>query len=1169
MVTVLPVDAALLTIYPRQPLSVSVALPAETLSLPTPASETRTSETQASETQASLLINEIDAIAASEAAEFIELYDGGVGNTPLDGLTLVLYRGDRASVYLAIGLDGARTDSRGYYVLGGPAIDADQLLAAGLLRDGPDAVALFAASVWDFPVNSPVVVEGLLDAVVYAPRGTPATGLQPLLLPDELPVDEGQRGAAEAHSAQRFPNGQGQAREMAAFTAGPPTPDEPNKKSLDYAPTVTNVWPMPDASDVPNTLTISVTFSEPVMLHDTPITLACERSGVHPYALNGGPLTYGFRPYIALASGDACAVTVYGDRVSDMDEDDPPDGMLASYKWYFTAAQTVAQNIVLNEIDADTPSTDTAEFIELFDGGGGATPLDGLLLVLFNGGDDRSYRTIDLAGYTTDAAGYFVLGNAAIVGAEIELPDGALQNGTDAIALVAGRAEAFPNGTPVTGVTPLDAVVYGRSDEPDAGLLPLLNDGQPAIDENSRGEAESHSNQRCPNGAGGARNTAGFRQNTPTPRAASDCQTDVAPGVSERSPAPGATGVSVSVTLRIDFTEPVSVGKSWLTLACSTSGAHSSTTTGGPSAFFIQPNEPLAYAETCTVTLKAALIHDLDTDDPPDTLTGNLTWKFTTAEAPAAFVIINETDADTPGSDTSEFIELYDGGRGATRLDGLVLVFYNGATNTAYTALDLDGQRTDSAGYWLAGNAAVTPGLAFANGTLQNGPDAVALYAGDATQFPADTPLHTRGLLDAVVYGEATNTPGLLALLLPGESAADEGARGAADAHALQRCPNGAGGQRRTAALRPAPPTPGKTNICALDAAPVVTAVVPSNGETGVAIDVALTVTFSEPVAPVAGWLRLRCGNNDYAINVTAADPARYTATPTTLLPRAATCYATIAAALVHDADNDDPPDILAADYTWSFATAAPVADFVLINELDSDTPGSDTAEFVELYDGGVGGTDLSGLVLVFFNGTDDHAYFAVDLDGVQTEGDGYAVAGSAALGGALTLPAAMIQNGPDAVALYEGDAADFPNGTGITTDGLRDAIVYGTSDPTDNGLLALLAAGQAQVDENARAAAEADSSGRCPNGAGGRRYTATYRQNAPTPGRANDCHADAPPAVAAVSPTDGADHVAAAAQLQVEFSEKVTLDGNWFGIVCDASGSHTATTGGGPTTFT
>ena len=38
-------------------------------------------------------------------------------------------------------------------------------------------------------------------------------------------------------------------------------------------------------------------------------------------------------------------------------------------------------------------------------------------------------------------------------------------------------------------------------------------------------------------------------------------------------------------------------------------------------------------------------------------------------------VIINEVDADTPSTDVAEFIELYDGGVGATALDGLVIVF--------------------------------------------------------------------------------------------------------------------------------------------------------------------------------------------------------------------------------------------------------------------------------------------------------------------------------------------------------------------------------------------------------------------------------------------------------------------------------------------------------------
>ncbi len=49
----------------------------------------------------------------------------------------------------------------------------------------------------------------------------------------------------------------------------------------------------------------------------------------------------------------------------------------------------------------------------------------------------------------------------------------------------------------------------------------------------------------------------------------------------------------------------------------------------------------------------------------------------------------------------------------------------------------------------------------------------------------------------------------------------------------------------------------------------------------------------------------------------------------------------------------------------------------------------TDAAEFVELYDGGAGGTDLTGLSIVFFNGSDDASYEAFDLDGLSTNSDG------------------------------------------------------------------------------------------------------------------------------------------------------------------------------------
>ena len=67
----------------------------------------------------------------------------------------------------------------------------------------------------------------------------------------------------------------------------------------------------------------------------------------------------------------------------------------------------VGTDVVINEIDSDTPGSDDREFIELFDGGSGNTPLDGLVVVLYNGSSDEVYDAIDLSGFSTDTDGYF------------------------------------------------------------------------------------------------------------------------------------------------------------------------------------------------------------------------------------------------------------------------------------------------------------------------------------------------------------------------------------------------------------------------------------------------------------------------------------------------------------------------------------------------------------------------------------------------------------------------------------------------------------------------------------------------------------------------------------------------------------------------------------------
>ena len=1114
-----------------------------------------------------VLINEVDAVSAGGEADFVELIDDGTGWTDLKGLTLVFYGGQETAVYYAQGLDGHQTDGGGFFVLGAVGMaGVDLPMAADSLRDGPDAVALYAAPETEFPRNAPLTTTALIDAVVYGPAGAE---LLALLWPGEAALDEDARGAALTDSIQRCPNGRGRPRSSTPFLANRATPDQPNQCRTDEAPQVIAVMPAPDAQDVADDTVITVEFSESVQFHFAPLIISCSKSGAHAYTIAGGDTLFRFTSEHHFAGGDECELTLDLEAIGDLDENDPPDKMADSTRWRFTVAPAVDTGIVINEVDADTPGEDAAEFIELYDGGRGGVALDGLALVLFNGVDDRANYAIDLDGQATDAAGYLLLGSPAL-GASVTLPNGTLQNGPDAVALLAGDAGDFPDGTPVTATLPIDALVYGRATTPDEGLLPLLEAGQPQVDEGERGAADDHSNQRCPNGAGGARNTAGYKQNTPTPGTTNDCLTDRPPQVVARQPARGASGASVYTTLTIGFDEPVKTRGKWVTLKCEESGEQLLATTGGPTDFTLTAAAPLHYGESCRVNVVAAQVTDRDSDDPPDAMTGNEAWSFTTAQPPPDFLVINEIDSDTPSYDVAEFIEFFDGGAGHTTLDGLAVVFFNGYDYLAYRAFDLDGLATDERGYLTLGNAAVMPDLVFSDGLLQNGPDAVALYAGDAADFPSGAPVRLAGLLDAVVYGVPSDAPAeLLQLLVAGQSVVDEGGRGAANDHSLQRCPNGAGGQRQTTAFLPSAPTPGEPSNCVTDTAPQVEATTPRAGEIDVSVYSQPTVTFDEPVTLPSAAVVLRCLTTGERPASVSSGPEAFRIEPLDSLPFHDTCRLTLNAQLISDLDIQDPPDHPAADFEWSFITGAPPPDFIRINEVDSDTPGSDTAEFIELFDGGLGETELTGLIVVLYNGSDDRSYLALDLSDVRTDSNGFLVIGNDGVAGvAVTLPTGSLQNGADAVALFAGDISEFPDGTGIETRGLVDALVYGTADASDQGLLGLLAEGQDQVDEAGWGISDVHSSGRCPDGAGGPRYTSTYRAAAPTPGMPNSCVDDAPPAVASVFPSDEATGVAADAILTVTFDEDVTVDADWGNVSCAASGEHEAVTGGGPRTF-
>ncbi len=275
-------------------------------------------------------------------------------------------------------------------------------------------------------------------------------------------------------------------------------------------------------------------------------------------------------------------------------------------------------------------------------------------------------------------------------------------------------------------------------------------------------------------------------------------------------------------------------------------------------------------------------------------------------------------------------------------------------------------------------------------------------------------------------------------------------------------------------------------------------------------------------------------GSNDLELRIlattgaNATDPGCYSAAAVTLpagsgwttvtFPFAAanvmnvfgTCnYATVMAAVdklwIYHSPNGFPPSIepaIAATLGMDNVTA--LTSTVMINEVDADTPGTDNAEFVELYDGGTGNTDLTGLVLVFFNGSGDTSYRAVDLDGQTTDANGFFVyCGDAANVANCDLEEGpgttdLIQNGADAVALYVGDATDFPNGTAPTTTNLLDAIAYDTNDADDAALLAALGLTE-QFNEDAVGTKDTDSNQRIPDG------SPDIHPATPTPGGTND----------------------------------------------------------------
>ncbi|MEO0616154.1 MAG: ExeM/NucH family extracellular endonuclease [Pseudomonadota bacterium] len=219
------------------------------------------------------------------------------------------------------------------------------------------------------------------------------------------------------------------------------------------------------------------------------------------------------------------------------------------------------------------------------------------------------------------------------------------------------------------------------------------------------------------------------------------------------------------------------------------------------------------------------------------------------------------------------------------------------------------------------------------------------------------------------------------------------------------------------------------------DAAPAVIATSPSNGETGVAADTAITVQFSEPVLVSASAFALTCTDTGArSLSPSSADSTLFTLSIAGELADGESCTLLVSAAAVTDIDADDPPDNPAGDTSVTFTVAQAGISGVIINEIHADpdsgqgdangdgTPQFSQDEFVEIVNTTGAALDVSGWGLadgfttrhVFPAGTviEDQCAIVVFGGGTPTGSFGGAQA-QVASGGSLGL-----NNGGDTVTV-------------------------------------------------------------------------------------------------------------------------------------------------------
>jgi predicted extracellular nuclease len=375
---------------------------------------------------------------------------------------------------------------------------------------------------------------------------------------------------------------------------------------------------------------IVVTFSESVVASAWN-SVVCELAGNIPVTASGEGTSYTLNPDTDFSSTDSCSFTISAGDVTDLDGE--PDNLAEDVTVTFSVVDTSAVvELVINEFQADPAS-----------GLSGDANGDGIR----NFSEDEFVELVNAGSVDLDLSGWILRDGSSMVhtfpsdsiveaGCAVVVFGGGVPQGVFGGALVqtasSGGVSLSNGGDTITMTNGASTFVVGYGSE--GGNDQSLN-----LNPDITGESfVRHSTIET---SGGALYSPGTQLDGSN--FVGCTLPDIAPTVSNVSPADGAIDVSVDSLISLSFSEEVVVSE-WPNLSCAVSGDVALNGALSGTDFTLTPAAALSGSEICTLTLLANSVADID--GSADSLTTDFTTSFTAAEvlvcaAPETYTLIS------------------------------------------------------------------------------------------------------------------------------------------------------------------------------------------------------------------------------------------------------------------------------------------------------------------------------------------------------------------------------------------------------------------------------------------------------------------------------------------------------------------------------------------------